>query len=70
MESEIRRMGPFIEVMDAEGRRHLFRTSANVEISDTDLLRNESLITIGGRSFLVLRPYDEIVEALLEGVRT
>jgi hypothetical protein len=69
MESEIRRLGPFLEVVDSEGRRHLFRASSNVEISDTDSLRNESLITIGGRSFMVLRPYDEIVEALLEGVR-
>jgi len=66
MAGEIRRIGPFLEMTDSEGLRHLFRPGANIEVSDTDCLRNECLINVGSRSFMVLRPYDEVVAALVD----
>lgn len=66
MAGEIRRIGPFLELTDSEGLRHLFRPGANIEVSDTDCLRNECLISVGSRSFMVLRSYDDVVAALVD----
>ncbi|MPR06180.1 hypothetical protein [Microvirga tunisiensis] len=67
MEEVVRRVGRgWIQVTDGEGCRHLFPASSRVEVSDSDCLRNECIVSIGAKRILVSEPYERVVEALLE----
>ena len=63
--STTRRAGPFLEVIDEEGCRHLVRVTAVQLLSDTDVLQNETLITAAGRTIRVPHALDEIADLVL-----
>lgn len=67
MEEVVRRVGRgWIEFVDDEGRRHLVPATARIEVSDVDCMRSECVVMIGARRIIVSRPYEEVVEALVE----
>jgi hypothetical protein len=62
----LERIGPYVEIVDEEGCRHLIRRTSVQWVSDTDSLRNETYITAAGRTIRVPEPLDEVLEVILE----
>jgi hypothetical protein len=57
----------YLEVMDADGCRHLVRISSIQWLSDSDACRNETLLTAAGRTVHV--PFElDVVRRLIEPV--
>lgn len=63
---KIERVGPYVEIVDEEGCRHLIRRTSIQWVSDTDSLQNECYITASGRTICVRMPLDEVLEVILE----
>lgn len=62
----IQRVGPFLEVVDGDGCRHLLRLTAIQLLSDTDMLQTDTLITAAGRTIRVPQALDEIAPLVLD----
>lgn len=65
----VRRIGGFLQVQDGDGCRHLLRVTSVQALSDTDLMRNETFITVAGRTIRVPQALDDIVELIAPGER-
>ena len=56
----------FIEVLDEDGMRNLVRLNSIQRICDVDEIRDESYLTVAGRTILVRAPLDELRQIVAE----